>query len=199
MKLANLAFSLAVFTILLCGIYFIHGRYFTVDVVLYSALGDVALALALFAAILYGTKIFQVFTNFEKLQLLLIMFLLGSLLAIVFPTIIDRSLSFYILEKLQQRGGGGIRYDRFEEVVSKEYLQEHRLIDIRLTEQLESGTIAKDGDCVRLTERGHALARFSRAFRKNLLPKQRLIMNEYSDELTDPFRKSRPPEDYGCN
>lgn len=198
MKLFTFAFSLITFTAILCGIYSIHARYFAVDVVLYSAIADVLIAVTLFAIGLYRVRIFRVFTNFEKFQVVVIALLLGGLLAIVFPTIIDRSLSFYILEKLQQRGGG-IKLDRFEEVIAKEYLKEHQLINIRLTEQTESGTITIHNGCVKLTEHGRNLAEFSRYFRMNLLPKQRLIMNEYSDELTDPFRESGPVNDYGCN
>ena len=47
--------------------------------------------------------------------MLLVWLLLGYILAISVPTVLDRSLSFYILEKLQQRGGG-IQQSRFNEV-----------------------------------------------------------------------------------
>jgi len=106
-------------------------------------------------------------------------------------------LSFYILEKIQQRGGG-IQQARFKEVFTEEYLPEHRLVDVRLTEQLESGTIRIVDGCVVLTERGHQLATFSRAFRMHLLPKRRLLMGKYSDDLTDPFRSSGASPGYEC-
>jgi len=83
-------------------------------------------------------------------------------------------------------------------VFTKEYVKEHRLVDVRLTEQLESGTIRIDDGCVRLTARGERLASLSRSFRKHLLPRQRLLMGQYSDDLTDPFRNSKPAADYGC-
>jgi hypothetical protein len=111
--------------------------------------------------------------------------------------VIDRSLSFYILEKIQQRGGG-IRLDRMEDVFTREYVKEHRLVDVRLTEQQESGTIVIANGCVKLTERGVRLAAFSRYFRTHFLPKQRLLMGEYSDDLTDPFRHSEAMSDCGC-
>ncbi|HIP12441.1 MAG TPA: hypothetical protein EYG73_06960, partial [Arcobacter sp.] len=57
-----------------------------------------------------------------------------------------------------------------------------------LTEQLSSGTIIiNQNGCVKLTEKGNTLASFSRYFRKNFLPKERLLMGEYSADLTDPF------------
>ncbi|CAN5799468.1 hypothetical protein BH23CHL8_BH23CHL8_31800 [soil metagenome] len=53
--------------------------------------------------------------------------------------------------------------------------------------------ILHDG-CVLLTPRGHSLASLSRYFRLNLLPKRRLLLDEYTDVLIDPFRESPLPE-----
>jgi hypothetical protein len=113
------------------------------------------------------------------------------------PTVIDRSLSFYILEKLQQRGGG-IKLDAFDQVFTQEYVKEHRLMDVRLTEQQQSGTIVIRNGCVVLTDWGQTIATTSRFFRNHFLPKQRLLMGEYSDDLTDPFRNSVKRVDYQC-
>ena len=130
-------------------------------------------------------------------MLLCIWFLSGYAFAVSVPTVLDRSLSFYLLEKLQQRGGG-IKQEDFGKVFREEYMLEHRLIDIRLTEQLASGTIEIKEGCVSLTIRGESFARFSRYFRKNWLPKNRLIAGEYTDELTDPFRESIEIYHYQC-
>lgn len=186
-----------VFALLACLIYWLHVRFFTVQVVLYSATIDAMLAAAAMTLLLFVRKEFRFFTSYEKTQLGIIWVLAGCLVALAVPTVIDRSLSFYILEKLQQRGGG-IQQSKFEEVFTKEYVQEHRLVDVRLTEQLVSGTIVIDHGCVKLTERGARLAKFSRFFRTSLLPRQRLLAGTYTDELTDPFRHSRQRVDYGC-
>jgi hypothetical protein len=106
-------------------------------------------------------------------------------------------LSFYTLEKLQQRGGA-IQLVAFERVYATEYMKEHRLVDVRLTEQQQSGTITITDGCVRLTPRGDFLATASRLFRTYFLPKQRLLMGEYSSDLTDPFRSSTTTVDYLC-
>jgi hypothetical protein len=107
-------------------------------------------------------------------------------------------LSFYLLEKLQQRGGG-IQQNRFAEIFTGEYMREHRLVDIRLTEQLQSGTIEIVDGCVLLTSKGAKLASFGRFFRTYLLPKKRLLMGQYTDQLTDPFRASESAVDYTCS
>ena len=173
----------------LIAVYLVHARYFPVGVVFYSALGDAALAALVMATILFliGSRV--PLGSFEKVLLVVIWLLGGYAFAISVPTVIDRSLSFYILEKLQQRGGR-IAQAQFADVIVKEYLPESRLIDIRLTEQLQSGTIVIENGCVKLTPRGERIATLSRYFRKHFLPQHRLLAGEYTDVLTDPFAAS---------
>lgn len=197
MKLIRSAIATAIFVMLLFLIYYIHITYFSVNVVFYAAIADGILATLAAGLFLFVAGYFRLFNWFEKTQMMFIWLLAGYAFAISVPTVIDRSLSFYILEKIQQRGGG-IKLDSFEQVFTKEYVKEHRLVDVRLTEQLESGTIQIDNGCVKLTEKGNNLARFSRAFRQNLLPKQRLLMGKYSDDLTNPFKNSVSESDYSC-
>ena len=178
--------GLLLFVTILFMYYYIHITYLRVDVVFYSAILDGVLATATTATILIFVPYFKGFNSFEKMQMIII-FVLGSYIyAISVPTVLDRSLSFYILEKIQERGGG-IKKSGFEEVFTQEYVKEHRLVDVRLTEQEQSGTIKIDNGCVKLTDKGHRLATFSRYFRKHFLPKHRLLMGEYTDDLTDPF------------
>lgn len=178
-------------------VYFLYIRFLPVNVVFYSAIADGAISTIIAGAGLFAFSFFHALGRFEKLLLVVIWLLVGYSFAISVPTVIDRSLSFYILEKLQQRGGG-IRQDAFEQVFTQEYVKEHRLVDVRMTEQLESGTIQIKDGCVLLTEKGERLARFSRYFRQHWLPKKRLLMGEYSDDLTDPFRNSNLNADYVC-
>ena len=196
-KLLQATLATACFVVLLLLATVVYFRYGKVDVVFYSAI-YCGIAAALVTALpLYAMRLFAEFSSLERAQLVAIWLLLGYAFAISVPTVIDRSLSFYLLEKLQQRGGG-IRQDRFQDVFVKEYMVEDRLVDVRLTEQLESGTITIHDGCVRLTPRGERLARFSSFLRANLLPRQRLLMGRYSDELTDPFRHSLASVDYTC-
>jgi len=197
MKLIRSGMATFIFVMLLLLIYYVHIRYFRVNVVFYAAIADALLAALITGVILFMADWFQPLNRFEKMQLVIIWLLAGYAFAISVPTVIDRSLSFYILEKLQQRGGG-IRLDSFEQVFTKEYVKEHRLVDVRLTEQLASGTIQIENGCVKLTDKGKKIASFSRAFRQNLLPKQRLLMGQYTDDLTNPFKHSAPESDYSC-
>jgi len=197
MKILRAALATLVFLLLLLATYYAHVAFLAVDVVLYSALADAVIAAGISAALMLPSRPLRILNPFEKAQLVVIWLLAGFVFAISVPTVIDRSLSFYILEKLQQRGGG-IRLDRFEEVFTQEYVKEHRLVAVRLTEQQQSGTIEIVGGCVKLTPRGRFVAEFSRYFRRHFLPRQRLLMGQYSDALTDPFRHSRDNVDYQC-
>jgi hypothetical protein len=185
------------FVLLLLLIYGLHVKFFRVDVVFYAAIADGLIASALMGLALFLLKFYKSLSSLEKSQLIVIWALMGYAFAISVPAVIDRSLSFYILEKLQQRGGS-IQADAFEYVFTKEYVKEHRLVDVRLTEQLASGTIAIEKGCVVLTDKGQRFAKISRYFRMNWLPKERLLMGEYTDDLTDPFRSSEPSPDYLC-
>jgi hypothetical protein len=197
MKYLKLVVATAVFAILLLAIYVLHVRYVPVNVVFYSAILDAVLATILAVILVATVRWFKVFTRFETLQLCCIWLLLGYSFAISVPTVIDRSLSFYILEKLQQRGGG-IKLDAFDQVFTQEYVKEHRLVDVRLTEQQQSGTVEIKDGCVKLTAWGQTIASSSRYFRAHFLPKQRLLMGKYTDDLTDPFRNSVERVDYRC-
>lgn len=190
MRKVGLIFRLTLFYLLiLTGIYVVHAWYFRINVVFYAALVDVLLATSISAVVLFSPVCQLSLLRSEKVLLCAIWILLGYSIAISGPTVLDRSLSFYILEKIDQRGGG-IRLTAFPDIFRNEYMIEHRLVDIRVTEQLESGTIRIQADCVQLTDKGRWIARASRWFRINFLPKSRKVLSEYTDQLTDPFRES---------
>lgn len=197
MKIINSLLASFVFVLFLIGIHLIHNLFFKVNVVFYSAIADGILAVLFTSVVLFMLPRFKELSSFEKGQLLVIWLMAGYAFAISVPTVIDRSLSFYILEKLLQRGGA-IKQEGFSDIFINEYMKEHRLVDVRLTEQMESGTIVIENGCVRLTDRGTFVARMSRLYRTHLLPKHRLLMGEYTDALTDPFRHSEEHTDYLC-
>ena len=197
MKIIRAIVAGMLFVTLLLVTYYLHISFFNVNVVFYAAIADGVFAAIITAATLFSIGFFRAFGAFEKILLLVIFLLAGYSFAISVPTVIDRSLSFYILEKLQQRGGA-IKQESFEQVFTQEYVKEHRLVDVRLTEQLESGTILIENGCVKLTEKGSAIASFGRYFRAHWLPKKRLLMGQYTDDLTAPFRSSVTTVDYRC-
>ena len=198
MKIVQAALASVVFLGVLMGVYYAHINNFNVNVVFYAAIFDAVIATLVAGGLLFSLEIFNKLGSFEKFQLVVIWAITGYALAISLPTVIDRSLSFYILEKIHQRGGG-IRQEAFEEVFTQEYVNEHHLVEVRLTEQLESGTITIEDDCVLLTAKGEYFVNFSRAFRKHWLPKKRLLLGVYSDALVDPLSAGLPGKNYVCH
>lgn len=195
-KLVACSCGVAMFVSILLVVYVVHARFFVVDVIFYSALLDVLIAAAISAVILYLPP-FRVIESTEKLLLGAIWLLGGYAFAISVPTVIDRSLSFYLLEKLNQRGGG-ITHAALQGVIADEFMQEYRVLDARLTEQLVSGTIVINKGCVQLTDKGKQVAWLSAGFRAHLLPKHRQLLGEYSSDLTTPFLRSKVDVDYQC-
>lgn len=198
MKYRLAVFGLVVYFILLISVYLFYINIFNVDVVFFGSIYSALCALLVYSILLSVLPIFSLLNGFDKFNMIIVAALFGYVLAISVPTVIDRSLSFYILEKLQQRGGG-IKLSSFEYIFTNEYVKEHKLVDIRLTEQEHSGTILIEGDCVFLTEKGDFLANMSRGFRKYFLPKKRLLRGRYTDDLIDPFSRSDEVADYKCN
>lgn len=198
-KLTAATTMIVIFVVALLAINVVHFRVFTVSVVLYATVLDAFLALVVAIAAylaLFGRR--GPLSGFEAVLTGAICLLGGYAFAISVPTVVDRSLSIYILEKLDQRGGA-IRQDAFADIFRDEYLPEHRLVDVRLTEQLASGTIVIDDGCVRLTDRGRRIVGFSRFYRTSILPRNRILMGETTDDLTDPFRASAAAASYLCD
>jgi hypothetical protein len=197
-KLISVGAIVGLFCLLTAIFNIIHFQFFTVHVVLFDTLSDVLLAGVVTTAIyVYVLRRRLELTYIEATLSLIVGLLIGVNYAISIPAIIDRSLSIYVLEKIDQRGGG-IRRDAFESLFKDEYMPEHHLVDIRLTEQLNSGTIRIENGCVALTSRGRLVVALTRFYRTHFLPKHREIMGQLTDALTDPFRNSRTDVTYSC-
>ena len=195
LKTFFLAIFLYLFTYAL--IYLVHINFFRVNVIFYSALLDSFIALIIFLVCFVSTRVFKKFSNSESCMLFLILLLVGYSFSISLPTVIDRSLSFYFLEKIKQHDGA-INRNAMSEIFINDYMIEYKLVEMRLTEQLSSGTIEIMDGCIFLTERGYLVTKFSSYFRKNFIASKRLILDEYSDQLTDPLRDSLVNETYLC-
>jgi hypothetical protein len=185
------------YIVILLATYYINIRFFRVNVVGFTALVDAVIAAVIAGALLFVLKWFRAMEKFERVLLVVIYLLGGFGFAVAIPTVIDRSLSLYILQKLDQRGGG-IKEDQIGWVFVNEYVPEDRLVDVRLTEATQSGTVVIKDGCVILTDKGRMLAEFSAWFHEYMLPKQRLLNGQYTDDLTNTFRNSVPSPGYEC-
>ena len=84
------------------------------------------------------------------------------------------------------------------DIFVNDYINEYKLVEVRITEQVASGTIELKDGCINLTDKGKLIVGFSSYFRKNFLAKERLLLNEYTDVLTDPLKDSELNESYVC-
>lgn len=192
--------SLLIISAILIGaflpVHLIHFKYLEVDVILYAALKDVGFSLLISLPFLYFFRAHIVLSKLEQTLILACFLLGGYVYAITIPTVIDRSLSIYILEKINQHDGS-VNVDSIESIYH-DYIDDHRLVDVRLTEQLKSGTIKLEKRCVMLTERGYFIVKFTNFYRSHFLPEKRLLMGEYTDALKNPIGNRKDNEHYSC-
>lgn len=177
----------------------IHFNFVEVDVVFYACVLDLVITLLIVGPLAYWLLPKRKNLNRTEITLTgLLCTVTLVLYSVMGPTVIDRSLSFYLVEKLRQRGGE-IRYDAFPEIFVREYMPEYRLMDVRLMEQLSSGFSELQGNCVVLTDKGRMVAGFMDFFRRNMLPKKRNLFGETTDRLTRPFDGAKQVVDVTCS
>ena len=199
-KPATILLLLLAVPLLFLALNVIHFRFFPVRVVLYDSMLDLLIAVAIVAGVYFWRRrgVPSDVTVYEIGLAGAVGVLLCTLYAVMVPTVIDRSLSIYILEKIDQRGGG-IRQDAFADVFISEYLPEFKLVDVRLTEQVNSGTVEIKNGCVLLTGRGRLVTQISSFYRAWMLPRNRELMGKYSDVLINPFKESLTNVSYRCD
>ena len=177
---------------------FLHFQYITVSVILYACIWDALLAsVIVFGAYAYLRRKAPVLLPTEFALTAAASNLLILLYSVMGPTVIDRSLSVYIVQKIDQRGGE-VAEAAMPAIFVEEYMPEMRLVEVRMTEQLTSGTVVIEDGCVILTGKGRFFSGFADAYRKTLLPQKRLLMGEVTDQLTDPFRDAPQIVETAC-
>lgn len=194
----NFLISTLAYLLIYIFVYLIHINYFKVDVILYAAVFDSVISVFILATISFLLKIYKNHSKFETFQTYVIFFLIGYSISLSLPAVIDRSLSFYILEKINAHNES-VNLSSMNDIFTNDYMDEYKLIEIRITEQLASGTITIEDGCINLTSKGKFIADSSSFFRKNFLAKKRLILDEYSDALTDPLGDSSINVNYLCD
>ena len=167
-KLNKLILIIILYLLVLLIINIINFLYFEVTVVFYSSLLDALISVLIISV---AINLFKIYEPFEKFQIIFICLLIGYIYSISVPTIIDRSLSIYILEEIYKNNKAGIKIDDLDELISKKYMREYRVKEMRVSEQLASGTIYIDNDTIFLTEKGRLISIVTTAAREYILPK----------------------------
>ncbi|MFN3609360.1 MAG: hypothetical protein ACK4Y9_09880 [Hyphomonas sp.] len=178
---------------------YLHFQYVPVSVILYACILDLLIAnILILVPYCYFRRRSPKLPATELTLTAAASNLLILLYAVMGPTVIDRSLSIYIVQKIDQRGGE-VQESAMGDIFIEEYMPEMRLIDVRLTEQVTSGTVIAEEGCLILTPKGKALSTFAEFYRATFLPQKRILMDEQTDSLTDPFRNSVQQVDTACN
>ena len=188
----------AVFGAVFLFLNYLHFRILPVRVILYACIWDILLTTMIVGAgwwLVWRRRSGLLLT--EAALVAIASDLLLLVYAIMGPTVIDRSLSLYIVQKLDQRGGE-ISQATLNDVFVREFIPEFRIMDVRTTEQLNSGTAELVDGCLKLTGKGKQLSSFVGFYRKNFLPRRRVLLGEVTDQLTRPFDYSRHVVDTTC-
>lgn len=189
---------------LCCGLVFllvnfIHFQVLTVNVILYACIWDMLIAIGL--VIGFYWLVWRQRSRLLPTELVATLVASAAailLYAVMGPTVIDRSLSIYIVNKIDQRGGQ-VAEAAMPDIFIQEYMPEFRLVDVRMTEQVTSGTVRIEDGCIILTARGRRLSRFTNWYRKTFLPQKRNLMGEVTNQLTDPFKTATAIVETDCN
>lgn len=177
---------------------YLHFQLVPVYVILYACLADALIALILVWGLYFLIRWGKAELAATEVALsVLTSFLAIALYSVMGPTVIDRSLSIYIVEKVAQRGGE-VAEASMPAIFIEEYMPEYRLVDVRMTEQLASGTLRLENGCLRITDRGRTIAAFASFYRRHFLPQRRILMGQETTQLTDPFRGQPQRVDVAC-
>ena len=156
--------------------YYIHINYLPISVILYSTIIDLLLSIFVTAIVfkIIFKKKWSFFFKPLNLSIILCFLSIGINFCILVPTLIDRSLSVYFLEKIYENKGK-MEIENIDEMIINKFFLEKKLGRIRIEEQKNSSTLYVKNNTVYLTEFGFVVVNFTKWFSRNLLPKKRII------------------------
>jgi len=95
---------------------------------------------------------------------------IGSLYLLLIPTVLDRSLSIYMLSKLDSNTK--IYSSTWETDIENNYFKDYKVFETRLVEQKVSGSIVEDvNSFISITDRGERIVRLTNFYRELLADK----------------------------
>jgi glucan phosphoethanolaminetransferase (alkaline phosphatase superfamily) len=173
LKILTRYFKLSIFFIFLFFfINFIHFQFFYPKVILYSLILDIIITVLIILIILF---LFNRSFYFSKNLLLTFFFIFAitqSLIvySLVIPTVVDRSLSIYLLNYL--KNNKPLKMSELTKIAQDNYIVDMQVIETRVNEQLATGSIIVNNDEITLTNKGKKLLLIFSFVKKYLLPKK---------------------------
>jgi hypothetical protein len=99
----------------------------------------------------------KIFTHKDIILSVVLVFCINLVLFTHLPVTADRSISVFILGYMDKYPDKIFTKDMFAKVITGKYLYEYGAIDKRLSEQIISGNISRDGSTYTITEQGKFL------------------------------------------
>ena len=132
-------------------IHVMHFRFLKPEVVLKASIIDAILS-CFIGFIIFGVILkYDLFVSFSAI---ITMFLGLAIYAILIPTMVDRSLSVYMLVYLDENSNGSLTKDELKKMLIKDVILEKRI-----EEHLRAGAIELDGTNVKITKKGRVVSK----------------------------------------
>lgn len=131
---------------------FIIFKFDITGVVFYNSILATIIFTSLYAFYKYKTSVL----NKNILNIIIIIFLSGFIWSITVPTIVDRSLSIFLLRSVEKNNNSGIKLSTLEKNIIH-YINEYKVLDVRINEQLKSGNIKVINEKIYISNQGKLL------------------------------------------
>lgn len=170
----NIVFRIVISYILTILLFLIinitHFKMLGAKVILYTCIID-----AILACVIQTIVMFFICKNDSKMVIALTAwstFLIIMLYSILVPTLVDRSLSIYVLRTVS-RAEGSVKLADFDGLLQKGYFREMDVTNQRIIEQTASGTIIIKGEDIQLTRKGRLIISLAGIIERYFLPNDR--------------------------
>ena len=148
----------------------IHFHIIGADVILYSLFIDLGISTILMVFFVYLYREYFVLNNIIGLFFFLMSVFQSLIIYSIFiPTAVDRSLSVYLLHQLDEHDGA-LTLAEFDKAASITYFIDMDVVQVRINEQLATGSISMVGNNVVLTDKGKSMNFLFMLVKTYLLP-----------------------------
>lgn len=163
--LATFVVLSALYLVVFLVLYVVLRKMAPADIVYYSGLATLGAALALDVALTAaGRRVLPAGPATRLRPAVVVPALVAALLAgygflITVPSLLDRSISIYLIGTVARAGDDGLTLPAIQRAFVQGYVDGTSAVERRLHEQIVSGTIVRDGDRYRITPRGRLVYR----------------------------------------
>ncbi len=147
--------------------------FFFPKVILYSLLFDTIIALLVLTVCLIFINRKYYFSDNILITIFFLLTITQSLIiySLLIPTVVDRSLSIYLLKHLD-KNKGSLTMSELTKIAKDDYFKDMNVLETRINEQLATGSIEVVNNEVVLTDKGKNLIYIFSFIKSFLLPRK---------------------------